>query len=277
MKHFRQIAIVGVGLLGGSIGRAVKKRRLARKVIGFFRDKEKIAAAKRAGAVDAGTDDLLKALKGSDLVILCSPVADIVAKLKSIKKAGLTKTLITDAGSTKVQIVRAAQGLNFVGSHPLAGSEQSGLAASRPDLFKATLCVLTPTRETPRASVRTVAHFWKSLGADVALLSPEEHDKILAYTSHLPHLLAFALIQAIPDRFHRFSAGGLKDTTRIALSSPGLWRDILLSNAQAVLTSLTAFEKSLATLKQTVRRKDAEALARLLTRARSRRLLMTQR
>jgi len=267
---FRKITIVGVGLLGGSIGMAVKKQNISQEVCGYFRDKKKIAAAKRQGAIDTGTNNFAGAVKHSDLIILCSPVEDIKAKLRELKRLGIAKTLITDVGSTKTEIIQAAKGLNFVGSHPLAGSEQSGVAYGRADLFDGSVCIVTPDRATD-ASVRAVCRLWKTLGSRVITLPARQHDVALAFTSHLPHAVAYALAAVMPDHCEQFAAGGLRDTTRIALSHPEVWSDIFLSNKDNVLKSLHAFERSLKRLKSAVAAQDRKALKKFLVCVRNKR------
>ncbi len=267
---FRKITIVGVGLLGGSIGMAVKRLNLSKEVCGYFRNHKKIAQAKRYGAIDTGTNRFAAAVEHSDLIILCSPVEDIKTKLGALKRLGMTKPLITDVGSTKAEIIRAAKGLNFVGSHPLAGSEQSGVSYSRPDLFKGSICIVTPD-QAPRSRVRTICRFWQTLGSRVVTLSALKHDTALAFTSHLPHAVAFALAAVMPDHCERFAAGGLKDTTRIALSHPEVWSDILLSNRINVLKSLDAFEQSLKRLKSAVAAKNRKTLKKFLVCSRNKR------
>jgi prephenate dehydrogenase len=267
MKNFDKITIVGVGMLGASIGMALKKKKLANSVVGFFRHRGKIAFAKKIGAIDQGTDDLREAVRGSDLILLCSPVSDIIDKLKGFKSIRPHHALITDIGSTKDAIVNAASGLNFIGAHPLAGSEHSGADFAKADLFEKSLCILTPTRGSSKNSLKKISDFWKGLGAKPMIMDPKTHDAILAFTSHLPHAAAFALIQAIPQNSLKFSAGGLKDTTRIALSKPEIWTDIFLSNRQEVLRSLAAFEKSLKKLTAAISKKDKRTLLSLLKKA----------
>lgn len=272
MKRFEKIAIIGVGLLGGSIGLAAKKKKLARNVVGFFRDKNKGTAAVKMGIVDRAETDFQKCVKNSDFIILCSPVADIVKKLSLIKNSDKRDALIMDIGSTKQEITRAAAGLNFVGAHPLAGSEQSGAAFARAELFLGCLTILTPTGNVPKSSVRRVKEFWNALGSETVLMSPQVHDKALALTSHLPHAIAFSLIQAIPSQAFRFSAGGLRDTTRIALSDPQLWLDIFESNKQEILRALAAFEKSLKGFKSALACRDRKKLLTFLKAAQNARM-----
>lgn len=268
---FKKVTIVGVGLLGGSIGLALKKKRLAGKVTGFFRHKEKIKHAVKIGAVDEGTNDLKTAIRGSDFIILCSPVCDIIHRLKEIKSLGCAGALITDTGSAKLEIVKAARGLNFIGSHPIAGSDQSGIDFAEGGLFKNALCVLTPTGCEPLKSLEAVRRFWKALGAKPVTLRPDAHDNILAFASHLPHALAFSLMAAIPGEMLKFSGNGLKDTTRIALSSPEIWTDIFLSNKKGVLRSIASFERSLKDLKKTLAQDNRQRLLSLLQKSRSKR------
>lgn len=272
MKRFEKIAIIGVGLLGGSIGLAVKKKKLAREVVGFFRDKKKGTSAVKRGIVDRAETDFQKCVKSSDFIILCSPVADIVKKLSLIKKSGKRDALIADIGSTKREIARAAAGLNFIGAHPLAGSEQSGAAFARADLFLGCLTILTPADNAAESSVRRVKEFWNALGSEAILMSPQAHDTALALTSHLPHAIAFSLIKAIPAQTFRFSAGGLRDTTRIALSDPHLWLDIFESNKHEILRALAAFEKSLKGFKSALACRDRKKLLTFLKAAQNARM-----
>ena len=244
MKLFKKIAIVGVGLIGGSLGLAIKKKKLADQVVGFFRHKNKISQAIKLKAVDAGTNDFALAVQDSDFIILCSPVSDIVRRLKELKKAKIT-ALITDIGSTKSEITKAGRDLNFIGSHPLAGSEKNGIAFARADLFKISLCVLTPGNNLSASSLEKVNRFWRLLEAKTVVLSPDEHDRILSFASHLPHVAAFALMNTVPKEMLPFAAGGLRDTTRIASSDPKIWSDILLSNNKHLLKTIEAFQVSL--------------------------------
>ncbi|MFH0940787.1 MAG: prephenate dehydrogenase/arogenate dehydrogenase family protein [Candidatus Omnitrophota bacterium] len=277
MRPFKKITIVGVGLLGGSVGLAVRKHKLADKVTGFFRDKGKIAAAVKMGAVDEGTDDLKKAVALSGLIILCSPVSDIIKKLKILKKIAGKTTIITDTGSTKSKIVKAATPLNFIGSHPLTGSEQSGVSHARADLFKNSILILTPQHCKQSKSLTRLAEFWEKLGSKTIVMTPEKHDHILAFSSHLPHATAFSLMQALPKETIGFAAGGLKDATRIALSNPDIWADIFLSNSKEVLKSINAFETSLKTLKKAVAGQDKKELVCFLRQAKDKRRLIPSR
>ncbi len=277
MKKLKKISIIGVGLLGGSIGMAVKKKNLAEKVVGFFRHKKKIEAALQANAIDMATLDFDEAIKDSDLIILSSPVSDILARLKQIKKTAFKDTLITDTGSTKEKIVKEADGLNFIGSHPLAGSEQSGLQFASPGLFSGSICILTPNNNKNKTSVKRITEFWNELGCQTITMLPKSHDRILAFTSHLPHAIAFSLIKSIPQKMLKCSAGGIKDTTRIALSNPDIWLDIFLSNRDCVLRSIGALEKSLAEFKNALKAKDRQKLLSFLKTAQNKRKNIVQK
>ncbi|MFH0876622.1 MAG: prephenate dehydrogenase/arogenate dehydrogenase family protein [Candidatus Omnitrophota bacterium] len=267
MKRFEKVAIIGVGLLGGSLGLAIKEKKLARRVVGYFRHKEKIKTAVRRGVIDEGTDHFSSAVSGADFIILCTPIYDIIGKLKQLKRSKQNKILITDVGSTKAEIVKAARGLSFVGSHPLAGSEQSGIAFAKSDLFKATLCLLTPCASTPSRSTKRVAQFWRRLGAKVSFMDAEKHDRIVACVSHLPHAIAFSLTNGVPTDMTRFAARAFKDMTRIAVSPVNVWMDIFLSNKKQTLKSMAEFEKSFLTLKAALAHNDIRALSSFLKRA----------
>jgi len=263
MKTRKKVALLGIGLLGGSVGLRLKKHKLAQEVVGHFRNKKKISWAVRKGIIDRGTTDLADAVRGADIIVISTPIRDIEHKLSVLKKIADPNTLITDTGSTKVSIVRAASGLNFVGAHPLAGSERSGAEAARSDLFKDSICILTPGRKT--AAWRKIAAFWSALGCRVYTMKAARHDAILSRTSHLPHVAAFALMAAIPKDVMPFSAGGLRDATRIALSPPELWVDILLANQEQILKALATYERSLSHFKKALSARRRSKILALLT------------
>jgi cyclohexadieny/prephenate dehydrogenase len=257
--------------MGGSIGRAIKKRKLADNVVGYFRRPQKIKEAIRLGCVDEGTSDLSKAVEETDLVILCSPVDDIIAKLRTLKGLVSPLTLITDAGSTKSEILKAARGLNFIGAHPIAGSEQSGLKSSSCDLFNHSVCVLTPPKKFSRQSFERISRFWQALGSTTAVMNADKHDAILGFTSHLPHAAAYALIQSVPKKFYKFAGGGLKDSTRIALSRADIWCAIFLSNKKNLVKAIQELEKSLRECRNAIHRGNRKKLLRWLTQAQEQR------
>jgi prephenate dehydrogenase len=263
--HWPVVTIVGVGLIGGSIGLALRDRKLAGRVIGVGRSAKSLTEAKRLGTVTETTADLAQAVASADVVVVTTGVAAIPGMLDAVDAAVQPGTLLTDAGSTKASIVaawekrRRARRGRFVGAHPIAGSHRRGPAAASADLFTGRVTVVTPGRATPAADVEETGAFWAALGATVFTMSPAEHDRLLAATSHAPHLLAAALAAATPAEARQFTAGGWRDTTRIAAGDPDLWADILLDNAAAVAKALSriagATEKMLTALEKGDRRK----------------------
>ncbi|MFM8709548.1 MAG: prephenate dehydrogenase [Planctomycetia bacterium] len=271
--HWPTVAIVGVGLIGGSIGLALKARKLAGRVIGAGRSAASLAAAKRLHAIDEATTDIAGAVGGAALVVVATGVASIPRILEAVDAAVRPGTLLTDAGSTKGRIVaawekrRRSRRGRFVGAHPVAGSHRRGPAAADAQLFTGRVSIVTPATATPAADVEAIGGFWSALGATVYTMPPREHDRILAMTSHAPHVIAAAVAAATPAEARRFTAGGWRDTTRIAAGDPDLWADILLDNAAPVARALSRIagvtEKMLAALAAGDRRR----LVSLLTRA----------
>ncbi len=266
------VAIVGVGLIGGSIGLALQARRLAGRVIGIGRSAASLAAARRAKVVTETAVDLAAAAAEADLVVVATDVGTITTLLDRIDEAVRPGTLITDAGSTKASIVAAWEKRRrtrcgrFVGSHPIAGSHKSGPAAADAALFEGRIAVVTPARATPAADAEAIGGFWAALGSTVFMIDPKEHDKLLAATSHAPHLIAAAIALATPAAARQFTAGGWRDTTRIAAGDPELLADILLDNAAQVAKALariaTGAEKMLAAIEAGDRRRLMTLLAR---------------
>lgn len=271
--HWQTVAIVGVGMIGGSIGLALKARKLVGRVIGCGRSASSLSEAKRLHAIDEATDDIAAGVATADLVVVATGVASIPGILDAIDTSVRPGTLLTDAGSTKGRIVaswekrRRSRRGRFVGAHPVAGSHRRGPAAADPHLFTGRVTVVTPAVGTPAADVEQIGGFWSALGSTVYTMPPREHDRILAMTSHAPHVIASAIASATPSEARRFTAGGWRDTTRIAAGDPELWADILLDNAAPVAKALSriaaATEKMLAALESGDRRR----LVSLLTRA----------
>lgn len=252
---FRKVTIVGVGLIGGSLGLAIKKHKLAREVVGLSQRHSSIMAALKIQAVDHAYHDLKKAVTNSDLVILAAPVSVILGMLSTIGACLRRGSIIIDVGSTKSSIVRAAEQhlpnyVSFVGCHPLAGSEKSGVENSFAELFEQSSCIMTPTEKTNRSAVEKIRRFWRKIGVETKIMTPEEHDRILAYISHLPHMLAFALMQSVPEGFLPYATPSLKEMTRIAASSPQMWNDIALSNVRNLSEGMDELAKNLATLRK---------------------------
>jgi prephenate dehydrogenase len=272
MRLFKKVASVGTGLIGGSIGLAIRNKHLADEVIGISRRRKSIRYAKRKGVIDRGSQDL-KIIRGCDAVILAMPVETIIKMAPAISKLISRDCLVTDVGSTKAEIVRTLSGIfpNFIGSHPLAGSEKTGVLQAHQDMFEDSLCILTPTARTPSLALNRIKALWQRLGAKTVLLTPESHDKILSLVSHLPHVTAFALMNIIPTDCLMYAANGLKDTTRIARSDSELWAQIFLNNRKNMLRSIGLFEVQLSRIKSAVKRKDKKLLKRILVQARKRR------
>lgn len=276
MQPWGSVAIVGVGLIGGSIGLALRERKLARQVVGIGRNADSLARAEKLGCITRSTTDLAAGVADADVVIVCTPVTQIAAQVREIAKAAPDGALITDAGSTKGAIVKAVgnklpRGVRYVGSHPLAGSEKSGAEFATPDLFEGRVVVVTPRPATAKSDLEDTAMFWQSLGATVLVMSPAEHDKALATTSHVPHMVAAALAQMTPAELLPLTAGGWRDTTRIAAGDSGLWTEILLENRDSVLRSLGKFEKTLAAFRTALENRQAARVTKLLSEAKQHR------
>jgi len=271
----RRLAVIGVGLLGGSVAKAARAQGLAREVIGIGRDVGRLQAAVNDGAIDRATSDLADGVRGADFVLLAAPVRSIEDLLARAWDEIPPDAIVTDVGSSKAAIVRRAESLArrrplaFVGSHPMAGSEKSGYGVSRADLFQGALVVVTPTDASAPGAVKTVTAFWEHLGARVTALDPEAHDAAVAAISHLPHLVACALVDAVsretPDALP-IAARGFKDTTRIAAGDPTMWQEIFLANRAPLAEALGAFRRALADLERLVERGDPDALEAALAR-----------
>ena len=270
--HWPVVAIVGVGMIGGSIGKALRARRLAAKVVGIGRSQASLDAAKRTGCVTNTSTDIAAA-SGADLVVVAAGVGAIPALLDAVDAVVRPGTLLTDAGSTKASIVagwerrRRSRRGRFVGGHPIAGSHRRGSAAADGDLFAGRVTVVTPARTTPTADADAVGDFWSALGATVYMMPPKEHDRILAATSHAPHVIAAALAAATPEATLAFTAGGWRDSTRIAAGDPELWADILLDNAGGVGDAMKRFAVMAERLLVAIDRGDRRRLVDLLSRA----------
>jgi prephenate dehydrogenase len=272
MKMFNKVVIIGTGLIGGSLGLALKNQRLAGQVIGLSRRRKNARLAKKIGAID-NIGSSLEAVSGADLVILATPVDTIIELAPKIAKKLKKGCIVIDVGSTKERIVSKLGALipGFVGCHPLAGSEKRGAANLQEDIFKDSICIITPASKINSAVLNKIKLFWKKLGARVIILSPKKHDQVLAFTSHLPHAVAFSLISAIPDKFLKISSSGLKDITRISGSDELLWSQIFLSNRKNLLDAVSSFQKKLSGLKTALKNADLKHLVRILSSARTKR------
>ena len=283
--HWPTVVIVGVGLIGGSIGLALKARKRAGRVIGVGRSPASLAEAKRLHAIDEASTDLAAAVAVADLVVVATGVASIPGILDQVDAAARPGTLVTDAGSTKARIVAAwekgrslrgrrksgsslrGRQARFVGAHPVAGSHRRGPAAADPQLFQGRVTIVTPAAATPPADVEAITDFWSALGSTVATMTPRDHDRILAMTSHAPHVVAAAVAAATPAEARPFTAGGWRDTTRIAAGDPELWADILLDNAPAVARALSRIAGVTEKILDALESNDRRRLVSLLMRA----------
>lgn len=268
MKLFKKIAIVGTGLIGGSLGLAIKKRHLANEVVGVSRQKKSIVQAVKIGAIDRGAEDC-GIIEGSDAVVLAMPVGVIIGLAPMLSKFISSGCVVTDAGSTKKEIVAKLSKLypGFIGSHPLTGSEKRGIANARPHLFENSLCIVTPVKSTKKESVVKTKKLWESVGAKVVLMSPAKHDSILSYVSHLPHFIAFSLMNSLPFEYIKFSPQSFRDMTRIAASDVRIWQDIALSNTDNVIKAIDVFQKKLSAMKSAISKQDRDRVYALLQQA----------
>lgn len=273
-----QLALVGTGLIGGSFALALKAAGAVREVVGVGRNPARLTVARELGLIDRAVDWAEAAQ--ADCILLALPVGETEAVLKQLVPHLKPGAVITDAGSTKANVVAAARAalgarfVDFVPGHPIAGSEQSGPGAARADLYRGRRVVLTPAADTHAEAVATVRALWKAAGAQVETLDAALHDRIFAAVSHLPHLAAYALVddlaqRADADTFFRFAASGFRDFTRIAGSSPEMWRDIALANRDALLVELDAYLDALQTLRAAVDARDGRTLHEIFSRARA--------
>ncbi|MFO0807377.1 MAG: prephenate dehydrogenase/arogenate dehydrogenase family protein [Gemmataceae bacterium] len=268
---FDTVAIVGVGLIGGSIGLAARKRRAVRSVVGVGRSRESLEHACQLGCIDAAVS-LADAAAQADLVIVCTPVDRVAEMVRAAAALARPNVVFTDAGSTKDAIVRELDGslpngAEFVGSHPLAGSEKRGPEAARADLLDGRVVVVTPTASSSPVTVGRLTEFWQSLGARVLRLSPLDHDDAVATTSHLPHLAAAALVGILPHSLLPLAASGFRDTTRVAAGEADLWAAIFAQNRGAVLAALARYNEKLAEYRAAIEINDMTTLRRLLADA----------
>jgi prephenate dehydrogenase len=273
VEQIDTLAVVGVGLIGASVGLAARERGLARRVLGVGRRPDTLDRAHRRGAIDEAVD-LPAAARRADVLVFCTPVDRIAGQVLEAAPLCRRGALLTDAGSTKAELVAAVEAglperVAFVGGHPLAGSEKSGPNHARADLFAGRVVVLTPTPQTPRSALERAQAFWEALGARVLVMAPDDHDRALALTSHLPHLTAAALAGVVPTGLHGLTAGGFRDTTRIAAGEPELWAPILLQNRPGLLAALDRLTDRLRDFRGAIAVGDGDALRRLLGEAKA--------
>ena len=281
MQPFRKIAIFGIGLIGSSVARGVKRAKLAEHVVAFDGNPANAARALELGVVDETAASAAEAVKGADLVIFAVPIsayADLGAVIAPHLEPG---TIVSDVGSVKMAVIRdlgpfMPEGVHLVPAHPIAGTENSGPDAGFAELFDGRWAVVTPPPGTDEGAVEKIAALWRGLGSEVEIMEPGHHDRVLAITSHLPHLIAYTIVGTATDlegtlqqEVIKFSASGFRDFTRIAASDPTMWRDVFLNNREAVLDVLQRFTEDLTALQRAIRWGEGEQLFDLFTRTRA--------
>ena len=268
-----RLTVVGVGLIGGSLVRALRRAGAVGEVVGVDLDRENLLRAKQFGVIDRCAESLADGVGGADLVFVSVPVCAIPSVVRDLVPHLAPGAIVTDGGSVKGGIVAACEalmppGTHFVGGHPIAGTEHSGVEASFATLYEGKRCIVTPTSRTDAAALETVVRIWETVGSEVVLMDVEKHDRLVAAISHLPHMVAYALVSAVEgyDRLGegvlQYSAGGFRDFTRIASSDPAMWRDIALMNREGVLEMMDHFAAYFATLRALVAAGDADGLER---------------
>ncbi len=275
-----RLAIIGVGLIGGSLARALRAAGMVGEVIGCGRSAENLELAFDLGIIDGCTRDPAAAVKDADMVLLAVPLGAMRATFERMNGALRADAVVTDAGSVKGSVVADAAAVFgqvpgwLVPGHPIAGTERSGVAASFPELYQNRRVILTPLPQTDAAAVAKVRAMWQAAGAEVTEMDVAHHDQVLAATSHLPHMLAFGLVDTLArmqdtDEIFRYAAGGFRDFTRIASSNPVMWRDICIANADALSGMLDRFGEEMSDLAQTIRRGDGDHLLEIFSRAKT--------
>ena len=279
--RFTQAAIVGVGLIGGSLGMVLKRQALASSVVGIGRRVENLKTAVELGALDRFVVDTKECIRDSDLVILATPVDTYERQLKDWATVLRPGTIVSDVGSVKGALVGRVEdlmpgGVHFVGAHPIAGKEKTGVAAGSPELFRGARCIVTPTQRSNSPAVQAIRELWETAGATVISMDPFVHDRVMGAVSHLPHVAAFSLITALGEIQEQmvsdvdlmsYGGGGLRDTTRIAASSSEMWRDICLWNRDNLITMVEAYERHLAHFKRLIETSDGPGLEKAMGRA----------
>ncbi|HBO83759.1 MAG: prephenate dehydrogenase [Deltaproteobacteria bacterium GWC2_42_11] len=278
--HFKKVAIIGVGLIGGSIAIVLREKGITKSIIGIGRGVKNLEAAKKLGVVDEFTQDVKEGVKDADLVVAAIPVASIARVIREALPFFKNGAIITDVGSVKKSIVDEIESflppeIHFVGGHPIAGTENAGVEAASLTLFQNRKCIITPTKKTGRTALEKVKRIWEIAGSEVILMDAERHDRILAAVSHLPHVVAYALVNTVSgvrdfdEDIVKYSAGGFKDFTRIASSPPEMWRDICLLNRDAILDVIRRFRKTLEGLEQLIAGNNSEGIMREFEKAKN--------
>lgn len=270
--YFKKVAIIGVGLIGGSLAIVLRQNGITKDIIGIGRGIKNLEAAKKLGIVDKFTQDAKQGVKDADLIVVATPVASIARLVKEILPFLKNGAIVTDVGSVKKAIVDEIESflpdkIHFIAGHPIAGTENAGVEAAFPTLFQNRKCIITPTRKTNQDALEKIKTIWEISGSEVILMDAEKHDKILAAVSHLPHLVAYALVNTVAGindfnkNIVKYSAGGFKDFTRIASSPAEMWRDICLLNKDAILDIVHKFQETLKKLETMIENADTDGIA----------------
>jgi cyclohexadieny/prephenate dehydrogenase len=277
---FRRVAFIGLGLIGSSLARLMKREGLAQTIVGYARTEATMKTSLRIGFIDRAAPTPEDAVRGADLVVIATPVGAYAKIAEAIGPHLAPGCIVTDVGSVKVAVVRDVgphlpSGVHFVPAHPVAGTEHSGPEAGFADVFKGRWCILTPPPGTDEIAVKKMAELWRLAGSQVDVMDPEHHDKVLAITSHLPHVIAYCIVGTATDleehlkgEVVKFAAGGFRDFTRIAASDPTMWRDIFLNNRDAILEMAGRLSEDLAALQRMIRWGEGDKIEEMLKRAR---------
>jgi cyclohexadieny/prephenate dehydrogenase len=278
---FERVALIGIGLIGSSISHALRRGGLARRIVGCARSEATRTTALRLGLVEAAFADPAEAVEGADLVVLCVPVGAYAQISRDIAPRLAPGAILTDVGSVKGAVVRdvkpqVPKGVHFIPGHPIAGTEHSGPESGFAELFDNRWCILTPLPDSDAGAVAKLTELWERMGSHVELMTPDHHDLVLAITSHVPHLIAYNIVNTAAhlervtnSEVIKFSAGGFRDFTRIAASDPTMWRDVFLNNREAVLEMLGRFSEDLTALQRAIRYGEGETLFKLFSEARA--------
>ena len=278
--YFNKVAIIGVGLIGGSLAIILRENGIAKNIVGIGRGIKNLETAKKLGVVDSYTQDVREGVKDADLVVVAIPVANITRVIKEALPSFKKGVILTDVGSVKKIIVDEIEKIlpdtiHFVGGHPIAGTENAGVEAAFPALFQNRRCILTPTRKTNKAALEKVKKLWEIAGSEVIVMDAEKHDKILAAVSHLPHIVAYSLVNTVSsindfnESLVKYSAGGFKDFTRIASSPSEMWRDICLLNKDAILDVVRRFQNTLKGMEEMIKNSDGDGLQKEFEKAKA--------
>ena len=279
---FRKAAIIGVGLIGGSLGAALRGRKLVGEVCGIGYRTSTLSEAKRRGCVDDFTLDLGECVRGASLVVIATPVSLVAEKAREAAESISPDCIVTDVASTKKLITEQVDAIlagkaRYVGSHPMAGSEKRGAVNADKDLFDGALCIVIQTPKTDKEALKTIGEMWRSVGADTLVMSPGEHDRRVALASHVPHVTAAGLVNIQNDGSLECAASGFADTTRIAGSDPRLWSEICLSNAEEIVAGIDRLMAELASARELIEKGDEQALMKMLEKAGSRRQALSKK